>query len=210
MKTMTIRLLIADPEYFVQEGLRSILAGHPEFVILGEATSDFGMHSMIPQYHPDVVILNGEFVGKEVSKFLSRISKAETLPRLVFLLDPKEKDLAWELFSANQLGLISIYEEPEWLIEGIQAVIAGQSMISPSIFIGLRETLRLSGQKKSYAPLSAREMQVMDYLLEDLTNREIAERLEIAERMVEFHVKNIGRKLGVKSRVGIVMQTKNR
>jgi two-component system, NarL family, nitrate/nitrite response regulator NarL len=108
-------------------------------------------------------------------------------------------------------GILTYTEARDQLIRALPLVATGGFWVPRTVLSGFVDSI-LSGQTRrlksdSVANLSRREQEVLDSLLENLSNKEIASKLNIAERTVKFHVSNLLNKFGVRRRADLILLT---
>ena len=118
---------------------------------------------------------------------------------------------SFSLLRLGVKGLLTYVEARDQLVRALPLVAAGGFWVPRSLLSGFVDSI-LSGQGRrlktdSVTNLSRREQEVLDSLLENLSNKEIASKLNIAERTVKFHVSNLLSKFGVRRRADLILLT---
>jgi DNA-binding NarL/FixJ family response regulator len=198
---MTVRLLIADDHEVVRAGLKSLLGDVRDIDIVADAADGDEAIRMARRHRPDVVMLDVRMPGTDGLAVLGHL-RAD-LPATAVLMfssydNPTYIARAMALGAGGYLLKNSSREE---IISAIRRVAAGESLWSRE---GLRKitgalsTPRASGELE--APLTKRESEVLRQLALGLSNKEIAQALNISYETVKEHVQHILRKLGVADR----------
>lgn len=116
---------------------------------------------------------------------------------------------AFALLALGVKGLLRYADAHDQLLRALQAVAAGGFWVPRALLSDFVDSIVRAGQKKQTtnwsAQLSARETQVLDRMLENLSNKEIAAKLDISERTVKFHVSNVLTKFGVGRRADLIL-----
>ena len=118
---------------------------------------------------------------------------------------------SFSLLRLGVKGLLTYVEARDQLVRALPLVAAGGFWVPRSLLSGFVDSI-LTGQGRrlktdSVTNLSRREQEVLDSLLENLSNKEIASKLNIAERTVKFHVSNLLSKFGVRRRADLILLT---
>ena len=195
-------VLIADDHPIFRTGLRDVIALDRSLSLVAEAGDGAQTWRLIQQFKPDVAVLDldmPEFNGLQVARKV-RESKLKTA--LIILTMYKEARAFNEAIEAGILGYVLKENAADDLLECIRSVLAGKAFISPSlssILLGRRaEARNLLSQKQELRNLTATERRILALIAENLTSKEIAERVGISMHTVENHRANICRKLDLR------------
>jgi DNA-binding NarL/FixJ family response regulator len=145
--------------------------------------------------------------GALLSNILARYSDA----RLIVVGDQRQDSSSFSLLRLGVKGILTYSEARDQLIRALPLVANGGFWVPRTLLSGFVDSI-LSGQtlrlkSGSVANLSRREQEALDSLLENLSNKEIAGKLNIAERTVKFHVSNLFNKFGVRRRADLILLT---
>jgi DNA-binding NarL/FixJ family response regulator len=198
MKPATrIRVLIADDHHVVRMGLVALVGTTDDMEVVGEAEDGAGVIERFNQLRPDVVLMDSRMPVKDgiqaTAEILQRFPDARILMLTAY---DGDADIGRAL-EAGVLGYVLKRSTGEDLLPALRAVAAGTSWI-PGDVAG-----RLAS-RKSFEPLTPRELKVLEELAKGLANKQIAEVLQITEHTVKDHVKNILAKLRVADRTEAV------
>jgi len=198
-----IRLLLVDDHEVIRIGLRAILELEPDLRVVGEASDGAGVAALTERLRPDVAILDvrmGAVDGIEACRELkARCPECAVL--LLTSFGTEEAVLAGLMAGAS--GFLLKNTSRAELLRAIRAVAAGQSLLDPAVTRRVTERLvELASRAGSpeLEQLSQREREVLVLVARGLTNREVAERLVIAELTARNHVSHILEKLGLSRR----------
>jgi DNA-binding NarL/FixJ family response regulator len=189
-----IRIAIADEHTVVRWALREALARVPELEIVGDAGTVEDTLAMIRNVKPDVLLLDTVLSDRTGFDVLDAIRELETGPLVVMLAAQTEPTYAARAIAGGAHGYVGKSAEPEKLIEAIHAVVRGEQVMPPGV-----ERLLALGDGHPASSLSARELQVMEMLARGMTNREIAEHLDISIKTVDTHRGHVLKKLGLRN-----------
>ena len=205
----TIRVLICDDHALFRRGLVMLLEGEEGIEVAAEAEDGEDAVAKATEVAPDVVLMDvrmPKMSGIEATRTIK-----ERLPdaKIVMLTISDEEDDLYEAIKAGANGYLLKEISIEEVADAVRAVVAGQSLISPSMASKLLaefNNLARQAQQKVLAPkLTDRELQVLKLVAQGLSNREIAQQLFISENTVKNHVRNILDKLHLHSRMEAVV-----
>ena len=190
-----IRIAIAEEHTIVRWALREALGKIEDLEVVGEAGTVEDALAMIQRATPDLLVLDTALPDRSRSGFdvLAEIRELEAGPLVLVLASYAEPSYAARAIAGGAHGYVSKSAEPEKLIEAIRAVVRGEQVIPPGV-----EKL-LTGNGHPASSLTARERQVMEMLGRGMTNREIAEHLEISIKTVDTHRGHVLKKLGLRN-----------
>jgi two-component system, NarL family, invasion response regulator UvrY len=189
-----IRLALAEDHTIVRWALREALGQADDIEIVGEAGTAAETLAMIESARPDVILLDLSLPDRSGFEVLNELRVAETAPLVVVLTWHTEASYAARAIAAGAHGYINKSVAPEQLLAAIRAVSRGEQVIPPGV-----EELLAAGEGNPASALTARELQVMEMLARGLTNREIAENLEISIKTVDTHRGHVLKKLGLRN-----------
>jgi len=203
-------ILIVDDHPFFREGLKSLLARHSEFELVGEAGSgDDGLRKA-KRLRPDLVVMDislPDGSGIEVTRNIR-----ELLPetRVVVLSMHSRIDYITKAFQAGATGYIVKESATEKLLECLEAVSKGEHFMDSSLHYKVVENVMKSRKQEAkltdagYNALTRREQEVMRLLADGLSTKKLSEKLFISPKTVENHRANIMSKLDFHSTVELV------
>jgi DNA-binding NarL/FixJ family response regulator len=198
---MTIRVFLLDDHEVVRRGVRELLEAQEDFEVVGEAaTAEEGL-SRIPPTQPDVAIVdmrlpdgNGVEVCRDVRSRDSRI-------QCLILTSFADDEALFDAIMAGAAGYLLKQIKGTDLVDAIRRVASGQSLLDPEITARVLERLRKGPEEdERLARLTEQERKILDLIAEGLTNRQIAERIFLAEKTVKNYVSNLLAKLGMERR----------
>ena len=189
-----IRLGIAEDHTIVRWALREALSKAEDIEVVGEAGSAAETLDMIKRERPDVLLLDISLPDRSGFDVLAEMRPMDTAPLVVVLTWHTEPSYAARAIVAGAHGYVSKAVEAEELLAAIRAVSRGEQVIPAGV-----EELLNSGDGHPSSALTAREQQVMEMLARGLTNREIAEHLEISIKTVDTHRGHVLKKLNLRN-----------
>ena len=208
---MTIRVLIADDQEIVRNGLRMMLDVHqPEIEVVGEAADGHQAVTRARQLKPDVCLFDirmAEMDGIEATRALAGLDVDD--PMAVVIVTTFDLDeYVYSALQAGARGFLLKDAGPELLVEAIRAAHEGDALISPEITGRMLETFTPNAPAEvaePVEPLTEREEEVLARLAQGRTNAELGEELHVSLSTVKAHVANLMTKLGARNRVELAM-----
>ena len=203
----TIRVLIVDDDEMVREGLRAMLeVSGPPLAVVGVAEDGDQALAMAQDEVPQVVLMDLRMPGMDgiatTRAFMARMPDC----RILVLTTFNEDDLIFGALEAGARGYLLKGIRREELVQAIQAVAYGSILISPPI--AQRFLSQRAGQNQAneaHRLLSQRELEILQLLVQGLSNNSIAKQLFLSEGTVKNHISRIYERLGVGDRVQAII-----
>jgi two-component system nitrate/nitrite response regulator NarL len=196
-------VLIIDDHPLFRKGVAQLLALAPEFAIVGEAASGREGIEMAMSTRPDMILLDLNMRDMNGIQTLAAL-KATDLNSLVIILTVSDarEDLITALRSGAD-GYLLKDMEPEVLLAKLRSAAKGQVVLDQSVAGMLAHALCEDDHARPVADanLTEREHEILELLAEGMSNKLIARRLDISDGTVKVHVKNLLRKLNLRSRL---------
>ena len=206
-----LRILAADSTAMNTQLLVEGLARDGQFQTIEAPSTEAGVLALLKREKPDVAVISAKVgdSGRGAFELIRSIRAQLPSVRLVVLIDVSERAAVVEAFRAGAAGVFCRTEPFRLLGKCIQCVHSGQVWASSKELHFLLEALAqptfANFRNQASSPLSAREVDVVRCVAEGLTNREIAQRLKLTEHTVKNYLFRIFDKLGVSSRVEVVL-----
>ncbi len=192
------RLLLADDHRIVVEGLRRLL--EEQFELVGVVEDGRALVAEARRLKPDVIVADISMPQLTGLEALQRIRQEDPSARVVILSMHQNPAYARRALEAGAAGYVVKHAAPAELVLAIQAALRGGTFVSPSL---AREVIAASAPDPE-APLTARQREILALLAEGLSAKEVAARLSISARTVEFHKYQIMREHGLQSSADLV------
>ncbi|MEH2554377.1 VCBS repeat-containing protein [Bradyrhizobium algeriense] len=200
--TRCIRLVIADRQPIVLQGLRSIFAAQDDFEIVASCSRGTSCLDAIRNLAPDVALVADTLPDLTVSEILA-IAKAENLPtRLVFFAESEGDDDLTAAIAAGACSAISSYANPDTILRSLRLMTertSARPTPSPELAPNGKEVDGAKIEKKLRV-LTHREREIIRLVAEGLSNKEIARQLNLSPGTVKVHLYNIFHKLEISNR----------
>ncbi len=200
MSRMAIRIFLLDDHEVVRRGLRDLLEAEADMEVVGEAGTAEEAYGRIPATTPHVAVLdmqlpdgNGIDVCREVRSKHPEIS-------CLILTSFSDDEAVYAAILAGAAGYVLKQVRGTDLVDGIRRVARGDSLLDPAVTTRVLERLRHKDDDDPLAALTEQERKILDLIAEGLTNRQIGERMFLAEKTVKNYVSNMFAKLGMSRR----------
>jgi DNA-binding NarL/FixJ family response regulator len=196
-----ISILLVDDHAILRDGLKNILSFEDDIKVIGEAISGEEALRLTEELSPDVIIMDINLPGMNGVETTAVIKEKNPDARILVLTMYTHDEYLMSALKAGADGYLLKDAPSEHVVDAINAVYRGESMITPSMTKKLVNIhLQQTQVKKDESNLTDREQEVLIGLVEGLSNKEIAEKLFISDKTVKIHVSKIFKKLEVKSR----------
>jgi NarL family two-component system response regulator LiaR len=197
----TIRVLIADDHAVVRKGLRAMIEGQPDMVVVDEAEDGAVAVEKVREQRPDVAVIDMMMPGTDGLSAIEAIKRHDARAKILVLTSFADGPKVLAAVKAGALGYFLKDASPQDLLQAIRDVFDGISSLHPAIARELvLEVARSRNTVPSGIPLSARELEVLKLVAEGMRNDQIGTALGISNRTVGRHVGSILDKLRLSNR----------
>jgi DNA-binding NarL/FixJ family response regulator len=199
-----IRVFLLDDHEVVRRGVAALLDSEDDIEVIGEAGTAESAIARIPALRPDVAVLDVRLPdGSGVEVCREARSKLPDLACLM-LTSFADDDALFDAVMAGAAGYVLKQIHGSDLVGAVRTVAAGQSLLDPRTTAAMLQRLRDQATKKDpLAVLSEQERHILDLIGEGLTNRQIGERMFLAEKTVKNYVSNLLAKLNMQRRTQV-------
>ncbi|GAA5164674.1 MULTISPECIES: response regulator [Amycolatopsis] len=199
---MTISVFLLDDHEVVRAGLRTLLDTEPDLGVIGEAGTAAEAMARIPALRPDVAILDVRLPdGEGVSVCRDIRTLVDPPPACLMLTSYSDDEALFGAVLAGAAGYLLKQVSGTNIVEAVRTVAAGGSLLDPELKAAVAQRMRGEAEADpQYELLSPQERRVLELIAAGLTNRQIAERLFLAEKTVKNYVSSLLHKLGFERR----------
>ena len=205
-----IRVLLAEDQALVRDGLRMMLAAEPDIEVVGEAAEGREALELVRRLDPDVVLMDVRMPELNGIDATRRLAAAGSPVRVLVLTTFDLDEYVYEVMRAGASGFLLKDARREQLAAAIRTVMDGETLIDPAVTRRLVEDFcrrppPTTGVPAAAQVLTERELEVARAVARGLSNAQIARELYLGETTVKSHVGNILAKLDLRDRVQIVV-----
>jgi len=198
---MTIRVFLLDDHEVVRRGLVDLLEDEDDIEVVGEAGTVRDATARIPALRPDVAVLDARLPDGSGIDVCRDVRSIDPTIRALILTSYDDDEALFAAILAGASGYVLKQITGNDLVDGVRRVAAGQSLIDPSLTAKVLDRVRRGPETPDeLAGLTEQERKILALIAEGLTNRQIGERLFLAEKTVKNYVSSILAKLGLERR----------
>ena len=195
------RIFLLDDHEIVRRGVADLLNSVPDFEVIGEAGTVAEALRRLPAAVPDVAILDGRLPDGSGIEVCRIIREQNPTVKCLILTSYDDDEAIFAAVLAGAAGYVLKQIRGSNLIDAVRQVAAGQSLLDPTVTARVLQRIREGKQEDArLASLNAQERKILVLIAEGLTNRQIGERLFLAEKTVKNNVSSLLAKLGMQRR----------
>lgn len=208
----SIRVMIVDDHPIVRQGVRGVLANHPDIEVVGEADSAPTLFAIVDSLHPDVILLDIRMPGQSGIEVTQRLKRDYPNIKVIVLTTYDDDEYLFGALRAGAEGYLLKSASQEVLADSIRQVGRGERLLSPNLVGKLMREFKDLAKDKARADtgLTDQELEVLRMIAAGATNKEIAEKLFWSEVTVKRKVQDILEKMGVANRAQAVAEAGKR
>lgn len=196
-----ISLAITDDQVIILNGLQKILADVPNIEITGIYNNGEELLDGLAKQQPDVLLLDIQMPGKSGIELSAIITKTYRNIKIIALTNIDVIAQIKKILQQGVMGYLLKDASPEKIVQAIETVHAGDQFIQEELKQQLLSSLSASNAKQI---VTRREKEILQLIVDEFTNQEIADKLYLSLRTVENHRNNLLQKLDVKNTAGLV------
>ena len=203
MAERTVRVYLLDDHEVVREGLRALLESHDDIEVVGDSGSAVEAASRIPALRPDVAVLDARLPDGSGIEVCRTVRAVDPSIHGLILTSYDDDEALFSAIMAGASGYVLKQIRGSDLVDAVRQVAAGNSLIDPSMTATVLERVRhpaTATVAPELAELTEQELKLLGFIAEGLTNRQIGERMFLAEKTVKNYVSSILAKLGLERR----------
>lgn len=210
---MPIRILIADDHGVIRAGLQALFNAEADMEVIGEAADGHQAIQLAQTLQPDVILIDVSMPGLGGVELAQRLKAVLPGAHLLILTVHEDDGLLREAIEAGASGYIVKRAIGSELIDAVRTISMGNIYVHPTMTRALLRDIYPEPEEESsdgspLETLTPRETEVLSFIAQGYTNRQIAQHLGISVRTVEGHRANLVDKLGLQSRVDLMRYAK--
>jgi DNA-binding NarL/FixJ family response regulator len=210
------RIVLVDDHALFRLGMRHLLEKEADLEVIGEAEDARSAIDLAIDQNPDVVLMDLSLPSPGGIEATQRIKRQLPTTAIIVLAAAEDEDSLFDAIKAGAAAFVLKEVNPADLVAVIRRVASGEYLINDKVFSRpavasrvLKEfrELAIYGQEAApiFAPLSPREVEILDNIAQGMTNKQVAYALTISEQTVKNHMSSILRKLSVNDRTQAVV-----
>jgi len=196
-----VRIFLVDDHEVVRRGLTELFDAEDDMEVVGEAGTAEQALTRVGSARPDVAVLDLRLPDGDGVEVCREIRSAHSEIQCVILTSFADDEAVFNAVMAGAAGYLLKDVRGRDLVDGVRRVAQGQSLLDPLVTKRVLERLRRGPEEdKRLASLTEQERRILELIAEGLTNRQIGERMFLAEKTVKNYVSNVLMKLGMERR----------
>lgn len=198
---MHIRVFLLDDHELLRRGVRELLEAEDDIEVVGETGSSVAGIALITELKPDVAIVDVRLPDGNGTDVCRQVRSIDTSIQCLILTAFSDDDAFLESIMAGAAGYVLKQVKGNDLVDAVRRVAHGESLLDPAITRRVMDESRDTAEPDSRInTLTRQERTILDLITEGLTNRQIGDRLHLAEKTVKNYISKLLAKLGVERR----------
>lgn len=203
-----IKIVLADDHKIVRNGVKSLLENEPGIRVINEANNGMDAWDLVKKYKPDVLISDINMPEMNGIELTRKIAASNLSTNVLILSMYNDEAYILKSIEAGVMGYLPKDADYEDIIKGVREIAAGNLYYSAEVTRILTDSIikfpRTGSIKKTEIPLTKRESEILDGIVNGNSNKIIAEDLFISTRTVDTHRTNIMKKLKARNTADLV------
>jgi DNA-binding NarL/FixJ family response regulator len=200
------KILIADGEGVFRLGLKKLFSVEDDLRVVAQAENSVQMVAMNRSFQPDLLLVQEEIALTGFDRFVDRLRSDSPNCRVLVSYSHLADNEREKLFHNGVSGVVARSAQPEYFVEIVRQVLAGEPVEPPCTGNGICPVNPPNGNNpRPVDTLTPREKAIISCLTQGWRNRDIAEHLRITEQTVKNHLRSIYDKVGVSDRLELVL-----
>lgn len=195
-----VRVFLLDDHEIVRRGLRDLLDTEDDLIVVGEASTAEQALQRVPATNPDVAVLDVRLPDGNGVEVCRELRSRNPQLQCLMLTSFSDDEALFDAIMAGAAGYLLKQIRGNDLVDAIRRIGSGQSLLDPTLTARVLERVRGRTESDGLERLTDQERRILDLLADGLTNREIGERMFLAEKTVKNYVSNLLAKLGMSRR----------
>jgi two-component system, NarL family, nitrate/nitrite response regulator NarL len=210
-QTHPVRIVLIDDHALVRAGLRLLIESQPSLKIVGEAANPADALRIVADVQPDVMLLDLDLGGSSSLDTVPGLLEAVPQGRIILLTGSRDQEEHLRAVRLGAMGVVLKDQAATVLVEAIARVHAGEVWLDNALMARAVTSMQAARpappdpEAAKIAALTQRERDVIALICQGLPNREIGKKLYLSESTVRHHLTSIFDKLGVQSRLELVI-----
>ena len=196
-----VTVFLLDDHEIVRRGVRDLLEAEDDMVVVGEAGTEEEALRRIPAVDPDVAVLDVRLGSGDGISVCREIRSRHPRTKCLMLTSFSDDEALFQAIMAGASGYVLKQIRSTDLVDAVRRVASGDQLLDPALTARVLERLRTGpAEDERIARLSKQEREVLLLIVEGLSNKQIGERMFLAEKTVKNYVSSLLSKLGLERR----------
>jgi two-component system response regulator DevR len=206
MQQTVARILIVEDHQVVAEGLAALINDQKDMTVVGNVGSVAESISSVTELNPDIVLMDFRLTDGTGAEAGAGIREVRPDTRLIFLTREDSDAARFAAIEAGASAFIHKSRAASEVVDAIRVVASGGTLITPRTISSLLNKRR--DMESQLEKLTAREKEVLRLMAQGISSREIASKLGISYTTVRTHIRSLGSKLGVHSKLEAIVKAR--
>jgi len=206
-----IKIHLADDHQVLIDGMLAVLKTQPDYEVVGFSLNGENLVERVAQNDAHILIMDINMPEKDGIQVLREFNEKGFTCKVIILSSYDDPKLIKEVIKLGASGYLTKQCAGENIMDAINSVVLGQQYFSAAIKDKIFDTFTDNNQEKALndeqiiSSITDRELEILNYICEERSGKDIGEILKISPNTVETHRKNLMKKINVKSTVGLVL-----
>ena len=207
----TIRVAVVDDQALFVSGMQMLVESQPDFEFVGSATTGRSGVELAARAEPHIVLMDIRMPGMDGIEATTQISTPGSTTRVIILTTFHRDEAVFRAIRAGASGFITKDATPEFILAAIRTVHGGQAVLAPTATFDLVKQFATAPAdtgrplEKAIEVLTPREREIFLLVARGLSNLEVASAAFVSEATAKTHLRSILSKLGLQSRIQVVI-----
>lgn len=195
-----IRILLADDHTVLRQGIAQVLESQADMEVIAQARNGVEAVQLAEETDPDIVLMDINMPELDGVKATSRIKELRPDVKIIILTMYRVDNFIFEAIKAGASGYLLKEVEMADLISAVRSVAAGEAVLDPALADKVLEEFRIKKPVKREEELAPRDVEILTFVAQGLTNQEIADRIDISEKTVRNRLSLVFKQLHLNNR----------
>ena len=195
-----VKIIIADPNYLIRQGLRQIFETMPGYTVIGETDDTEQLPEMARLNDPDIIVIGLSMSGVSARDVITVLLRKFPKTKILIIDIVEDRNEIVQILQLGVHGYILRQCDKQEILDAVRTILENKNFVCGNV-------LKFNRDREAgiFAKLSAREIEILKLIAEGMTNNEIAEKIYLSAHTIATHRKNLMRKLNAKNNVDLVI-----
>lgn len=210
MKTPVIKILVADDHTLFRQGIIKLLEDHKEYEVIAEAENGIDLIDKYFIHCPDIILADIAMPGLTGIQAVEEILKRDRYAKALFLSMYDSEEYVYHVIKSGGMGLVNKNILDEELVYAISKVSGGEQYFGKNWDETKLNTLfqdyekKINEETKFVIELNFREEQILQMIIEGITSKDIADKMQLSKKTIDYYRSNLLRKFDIKTQIELI------